>query len=107
MPPYDDSRLATMLRTYCDHPMEDGDAVLLLDDTVCVELGGLADHWDGQLRRSTVSVVQQTASSRVLLAIARDGTHLLDGDHQIWRDVHADLRHTALQVLPLRALPAA
>lgn len=40
-------------------------------------------------------------------AIARPACVLLASDHQLWRDLHADLRGSDVQLLPVRALPAA
>ena len=99
-------RLAELLEIYADDPLENGDALLVLDDRVCLEIEGLADHWDHVLRRNTASVVRETSTS-VLVLIARTGAELLDTDYQLWRDLHADLRDSDVQLLPVRALPAA
>ena len=106
MPTPDDPRLAEVLRIYADHPLDDGDAVLLIDDEVCLEIEDLADEWDDVLRRSTTQVLLSTAS-RVQVAIARTRSVLLDSDYALWRDLHADLRGSSVQLLPVRALPAA
>ena len=94
------------LRVYDEHPLEDGDAVLLLDGTVCLELQRLADGWDDVGRRDLVSILIRT-SHRVLVAIARDRARLQPGDYQLWRELHEDLRDTGVELLPVRALPAA
>lgn len=94
------------LRIYADNPLDDGDAVLLLDDTVCLEIEGLADEWDDVGRRSLADILTKNAR-RVLVAIARDGSELLPGDYQIWRELHQELRGTEVELLPVRALPAA
>ena len=101
----DDDRLADLLHVYADHPLDDGDAVLVLDDHVCLEVEGLADHWDSA-RESTARIVRETSSSVVVL-IARPDRVLRDGDYQLWRDLHADLRDSDVQLHPVRALPAA
>lgn len=97
----DADRLAEVLRIYADHPLDDGDAVLVIDDQVCLEIGDLAE-----LRSRSTQVLLSTAA-RVQVAIARTGGVLHDSDFQLWRDLHADLRHTDVQLLPVRALPAA
>lgn len=102
----DDDKLADVLRIYADHPMRDGDVVLLLDDKVCFEVEGLAIHWDAVLRRNTANIVRETAQRAVVL-IARRHRKLRDSDYQLWRDLHADLRDSDVQLLPVRALPAA
>lgn len=102
----DHTRLAQMLQIYADHPLPDGDVVLLLDDAVCCEVPGLADEWDDVLRRNTAKVLRETAK-RVVLAIARPQARLQSSDYQLWRELHAELRGSALDLLPLRALPAA
>ena len=94
------------LRIYADTPLEDGDAVLLLDETFCLELEGLADAWDEVGRRNLVEVLRRSAE-RVVVAIARDRSRLLPSDYQLWRDLHADLRDRDVDLLPVRALPAA
>lgn len=94
------------LQAYADDPMDDGDALLLLDDAVCVELAGLADAWDEHGCQSLSTVLTGAASSSVRLAIARPGAELHAGDYRIWRDLHAALRDSDLELRPLRALPA-
>ena len=101
----DDSREEQALRIYADHPLEDGDAVLLLDGTVCLELAHLANDWDDLGRRNLVGIL--TTSQRVLVAIARHSSRLLPRDYELWRDLHQDLRGSEVELLPVRALPAA
>ncbi|MCW2681539.1 MAG: hypothetical protein JWM62_2940 [Frankiales bacterium] len=96
-----DDRLAEVLRIYADHPLDEGDAVLLIDDEVCLEIGDLAEL------RSRSTQVLLTAAARVQVAIARRSGVLRDSDYQLWRDLHADLRDSDVQLLPVRALPAA
>ena len=92
---------------YADHPMPDGDAVLVfVDGKVCVEVERLAAEWDDQLRRTTGAILREHGQ-RVVVAIARHDQELLPSDFQLWRDLHADLRDSAVQLLPVRALPAA
>jgi hypothetical protein len=104
--PYDDERLTELLGRYAQAPLSDGDAVVVLDD-VAVELEGLADAWDGELRRSLAHIVGRLPARRLLLAIARPGGELRPSDFLLWRDLHQDLRDEDVQVLPVRALPAA
>ena len=101
-----DDHLADVLRIYADHPLDDGDALLLIDDQVCLEVTGLAEEWDDLLRSRTAQVLLSTAE-RVQVAIARRGGVLRDSDYQLWRELHADLRESTVQLLPVRALPAA
>lgn len=100
-----DPLLSPVLSLYAEYPLDDGDAVLLLDDAVAMEVAGLADHWDGELRARITELLARTARS-VTLAIARPRSGLLDSDYQVWRDLHADLRHTDIDLAPVRALPA-
>ena len=102
----DDFREQQALRIYAEHPLEDGDAVLLLDGEVCLEVAGLADHWDDIGRRNLVDILR-TGSHRVLVAIARDRCRLRPSDYQLWRDLHSDVRDAQIELLPVRALPAA
>lgn len=103
----DDDMLTEALRIYADNPMRDGDvALLLLDEKVCVEVEGLASHWDPVLRENTAHIVRE-AAQRVVVCIARRHRKLRDSDYQLWRDLHADLRDSEVRLLPVRALPAA
>lgn len=99
-------RAEQALRIYGDSPLSDGDAVLLLDDSVCLEFERLADDWDDACRRQLATVLGST-TGRVLLAIARDGAELRPGDYRIWRELHEELRGLPVDLLPVRALPAA
>lgn len=101
----DEDRLNELLDVYADHPLEDGDAVLVIDDEVCLEIEHLAEQW-ATLRSSTVHVLRCSAS-RAMVLIARPDATLLDRDYQLWRELHADLRDSPVQLLPVRALPAA
>lgn len=94
------------LRLYEDDPLCDGDALLLLDGTVCLELAGMADNWDDVGRRNLVEILT-TTSRRVQVAIAREHSNLRPGDYQLWRELHDSLRDTGVELLPVRALPAA
>ena len=102
----DSEKTTSALQLYAEEPMEDGDVVLLLDDTVCLEVAGLADHWDEVQRSSVAEVLRQTSSS-VVVAVARRGAALTPDDYRMWRDLHADLQGTAVALSPVRALPAA
>ena len=100
-------RIAQVLHIYRKDPVPDGDVVLLLlDEHVCLHLDGLADHWDDEQADALVQVITESAS-QVLVAIARPGEQLHGSDFALWRDLHAGLRDTGVQLMPLRALPAA
>ena len=100
-----DSRLAEVLRLYAERPMAAGDAVLVLDSSVCMEVAGLADHWDEVLRRNTAGILRETATE-VVLAIARPGADLLPEDYRLWRELHQEVGHD-VSLAPVQALPAA
>jgi hypothetical protein len=99
-------RLPDVLQVYDDHPLDDGDAVLVLDDRVCLELEQLAAQWDERLRTNTAQVLRSTAT-RAAVLIARPGGVLRDSDYQLWRDLHAELRGSEVDLLPVRGLRAA
>jgi hypothetical protein len=106
-PPDDDGDLNAVLTAYSKHPLEDGDAVLLLLDTrQCLEIDGLAEEWDETLRHRTAELLRRS-DRRVVVAIARRDAELLPSDFQLWRDLHTDLRDSDVHLLPVRALPAA
>ena len=94
------------LATYYDDPLKPGDAVLLLDSATCLEITGLADDWCDQTRDNLVNVLT-TSARRVVVAVARPGYELAPRDYQLWRDLHAGLRGTGIDLPPLQALPAA
>lgn len=102
----DTPRERQALRVYADDPMEDGDAVLLLDEKVCLELEQLANEWEDDVPPLLVDLLAQQAQ-RVLVAVARDGEQLLPSDYALWRRLHAGLRDLDVDLLPLRVLPAA
>jgi hypothetical protein len=104
--PYDHNRLADVLRVYADHPLDDGDALLVVDDAVFLEVEQLATEWDDVLRRNTGRVLRDTAT-RVVVAIARRHSSLLPSDYQLWRELHEELRDADVDLLPVKALPAA
>lgn len=96
-----------MLEAYEDDPMPDGDALLVLDERVCLELAGMADGWDDDGAGVLASLLTETTSQSVRLVIARRGAELRAGDFRIWRDLHAALRDSGIELRTLRALPAA
>ncbi len=105
--PSDDNDLAAVLGAYAKYPLADGDAVLLLLDTrQCVEIERLAAEWNEERSRDTAEMLRRTAS-RVCVAIARQDQELQPSDFQLWRDLHAELRDSDDDLLPVRALPAA
>ncbi|MDT7570028.1 MAG: hypothetical protein QOE05_202 [Actinomycetota bacterium] len=105
-PPYDEQTLAQVLRIYADAPMNEGDAALLLDHKLCVEVERLALEWDTELCENTAYILREATKS-VIVAIARPGARLLPQDVQLWRELHDELRGSDVDLQPLRALPAA
>jgi hypothetical protein len=106
-PPSEDADLSAVLGAYAKYPLADGDAVLLLLDTrQCVEIERLAAEWDEELSRNTAEMLRRSAR-RVCVAIARAHQELQPSDFQLWRDLHAELRDSEVELLPVRALPAA
>ena len=101
-----DGRLEEVLNIYADDPLESGDVLLLLDGKVCMEITGLAAHWDDVLRGNTAGVLRETARS-VVIAIARPEAMLLPSDIQLWQDLRDDLLDSDVTLLPVQALPAA
>jgi len=102
----DDPSEEQAFQIYENDPLADGDALLLLDGTVCLELAGLADSWDDLGRRNLVEILT-TTSRRVQVAIARERSDLRPDDYKLWRELHESLRDTGVELLPVRALPAA
>ena len=96
-----------VLRAYEEHPMAAGDAVLLLDDEVCLELAGLGDQWTDGGSAPLLRILAGTGCRSVRLLVARPGAELLASDYQLWRELHAGLRDTGTELRTLWALPAA
>lgn len=103
----DAPRLAEVLSLYAKAPMRAGDAVLVLDGRPCMEIEGLADHWDDVVRRKMAHILCETARGQVMLAIARPDVDLSVEDYRIWRERHQALSGSEVDLLPLQALPAA
>jgi hypothetical protein len=96
---------AALLSIYSDHPMHSGDVALLVDP-VCMEVAGLADHWDTVLRDNIAWTLRELPVERVVIAIARPGAELRPGDHVLWAELREELLGQ-VEVAPLVALPAA
>lgn len=94
------------LAVYAGTPMPDSDARLLLDDDDCLDLAGLADHED-EVAGSRLLELVATSSTRVVVSIARRQALLRPQDFALWRDLHSALRDSDVELLPVRALPAA
>lgn len=97
--------LEKILAAYDDHPMRDGDAVLLMDHQVALEMEGLADNWSAELREGIAEGVRLHFRS-VPLAVARRGKVLHPGDHALWADLREKLL-ADVDVLPIIAVSAA
>jgi len=96
-------RESTALEIYTEHPLQDGDVVLLLDGKRILEINGLADHWQ-EARDGVLHTLTTNARRRVLLAVTRRGADLHGGDHALWADLRASLEASRIQVLPVQAL---
>ena len=100
-----DEPFTRALELYTERPMPSGSVALLLRERASIEVPGLADEWDEQLCTNVAAVLRQYGST-VLVAVARPGGELLPHDFAMWRDLHAALRDSPVELRPLRALPA-
>jgi hypothetical protein len=106
-PPYDDTDFQPVFDIYAAHPMPEGNVLVLCPDRgVCIELERGALEGNHPVRRETAAILRES-TQRVLVAVARHDQQLLPSDFQLWRDLHADLRGSDVELLPVRALPAA
>jgi hypothetical protein len=97
-----------ILAAYRDHPMQDGDVVLLVEELkLATEIEGLADHWDSVVCRSTALVLQELGAHEVVLGVARAHAVLQPRDHQLLGDLREELAGSGVVVCDLLALPAA
>ena len=96
-----------ILSAYRDHPMQDGDVVLLVEELrLATEISGLADHWDTVLCRSTARVLREIGARDVVLGIARAHCALRSSDHRLLGDLREELAGSGVVVGDLLALPA-
>jgi hypothetical protein len=97
-----------VLAIYRDHPMSDGDVVVLVEHLkLATEIEGLADHWDPVVRTNLGFVLQEIGASEVQLGIARRDGRLRDRDHLLQLDLEQELGTAGIALHPLIALPAA
>lgn len=97
-----------ILTAYRDHPMQDGDVVLLVEHLkLATEIEGLADHWDAVLCANIAYVLRELGATEVVLGVARPQALLLSRDHQLLGDLREELAGSAVVVRDLLALPAA
>ena len=96
----------TAIALYDAQPMRRGDVALLIDDGVCMEVEGLADCWDAQLRRNLAATLRAGAR-RVLIVVARPGRQLLASDHVLWAELREELLDSSVELLPIRGVAAA
>ncbi len=92
------------LEVYLQHPLDDGEALLLLDGSVCLELlrpPGGPSLLDPALRTAA------RACSTVLLAVARPGRRARAADLLLWTEVFEAVDGVDVELLPLVVLPAA
>lgn len=96
-----------ILAIYRDHPMQDGDVVLLIEELrVATEISGLADHWDTVVCGSTARVLREIGAREVVLGIARPRSVLQPSDHRLLGDLREELAGSGVAVGDLLALPA-
>jgi len=95
-----------ILTAYQQHPMTDGDVVLLVGELqLATEIEGLADHWDPLLCHNTALVLQEIGAREVELGIARPGAVLHPSDHLLVADLREELADAGITVLAPVALP--
>lgn len=95
------------LEVYVQYPMDDGDAVLLLDETVCLELERPGDAPDRARLLDGLLATLRSSCSVVLLAVARTGRRPRPADLLLWTELCAGLQDSDVQLRPLVLLPAA
>ena len=96
-----------ILSAYRDHPLNDGDAVVLVPEhQLATEVEGLADHWDTGLCRNLAHLLHEIGAHEVEIAVARLDGLLLESDHSLLGDLVEQLAGTGVVVRPLVALPA-
>ena len=93
------------LKAYDAEPMRDGDVALLIDDGVCLEIEGLANHWDAGVRRNLAAALGP-GCARVVMAVARPGRALLASDHVLWAELREELLDSGVELDPLHAVAA-
>lgn len=95
------------LEVYVHYPMDDGDAVLLLDETVCLELEQPEERGDRTALLDGLVRTLRASCSVVLLAVARPGCRPRPADLLLWTELCVALAGSGVELLPLALLPAA
>jgi hypothetical protein len=96
-----------IVSVYRDHPMHDGDVVLLIEALhVATEIEGLADHWDQVLCRNVATVLRELGAPELQIGIARAHEVLQARDHQLLGDLREELAGSGIVVRELLVLPA-
>ena len=99
--------LSSVLAVYEAHPLDAGDAVLVLPGRgLCLELQGLADAWCPPVRRELAKAIR-SAAEPAQIALARPGAQPLPTDEVLWAELREELLGSGVELLPLRVLPAA
>ena len=99
--------LDAVLAIYRDHPMDNGDAVAFLDHKLAVEMEGVADQWDPQLRDSISAALEGSGTKELALAVCRPDGVPLPQDHAMWADLRERCFALGIRVEPLIGLPSA
>lgn len=98
------TKTLTALAAYDTFPMDEGDAALLLDEAVCLEVEQLAVDWDDELVKSLASTL--LSASKVRLLVARRGGRPLPSDVRLWTALRLALAGR-VEVQPLTTMRAA
>lgn len=92
---------------YVDHPLDNGDALIITDMDFVQQVDGLADHWEPKVRQFVTDILRRIDPLEVVLAVARPDADLLPQDHAMWADLREELLGSGITVHPPKALPAA
>ena len=100
-------KLADVIRIYSEHPLDNGDLVVVTDAPVVQELERVADQWDPVIRRNVAYVLREIGVREVQLLFVRPDAEMLPQDHAIWADLRDELEGSGITLHPPTALPAA
>jgi hypothetical protein len=100
-------KLEDILAAYRDSPMDNGDATIVTDLELVIEVGGMADLWDRVAGRNLCEVLRESGAQEIALAIARPESALLPQDHAMWADIREELHGSGIAIRDPIGLPAA
>jgi hypothetical protein len=100
-------KLEEVLAAYRRTPMDNGDAAIVTDLDLVIEVEGMGDLWDRVAGSNICRVLRETGAQEIALAVARPESELLAQDHAMWADIREELLGAGIILRDPIGLPAA